>query len=487
MRFFLYLLKWLLQILKLRLIQDDRFNEISVKTSLELDCYSGNYSHEEILKELSQRPLRIPSFARLYKLAYHKEFRDVTNIYRCAFLGAYSDVDYARAMECLKLIPRPGYTYAWSISMEVSLRLANILQFVVKHKEHLRDRDEDFLNQIVMKHYYWVREDKEELSKGNHYLTNLAALCLVERVYGLPSTHISELKSVIDSQFNEDGSYYENSTGYHLYAVSILHVLNVFGLLGKNEQDKFKKSMIFLKSISFGEQLAQVGDYDGSIFGDSRWLSKSFLSYLEGVKLDFEYNKINNIGNTTLWSEKHVLDTIEFNVDLKNYLIFENFGILVLSGEKSKVVVRTSFDLNGKFSHAHEDISSFSVFGNIDSNQVNDCFRSHYNNSELLRHGRSGGFHAIPGSRGKHFPQANLKDTFNFAPSLHSNLFVKDNYFRVLLEYEEGIVIERVFHVLEDRLIIQDFSDSMIDGYHGFRTTNIKILRRGYTAFGMSL
>lgn len=487
MRFFLYYRHWLSKKIRLRLMRYDRFKVLDNNAGLHLDYYRGNYSHEEVLKELSQRTFRIPSFLRLYKLPYHKEFRDVTNIYRCAFLGAYSDQDCAKAIDCLKLIPSPGYTYAWSISMEVSLRLVNILLFVVRHKESLRDADADFLNQVVMEHYYWVLNDKEEESKGNHYLTNIAAICLVECLYGLPIRHISELHFAIDSQFNFDGTYYENSTGYHLYAVSILNVLSDFGLLHKNGRDLHLKSTVFLKAISMGEELAQIGDYDGSVFGDSYWLSKSFITYIRERELDYEYKKIDNLGSTSFLNEKRVLDTITLNLQLDKYLIYENFGLLILCGEKSKVVVRTSFDLNGKFSHAHEDIGSFSVLGYHSFNKENDRFRSHYNNIELLCEGRSGSFHAIPGKGGEHFPQAKLKDTFSFAPRLDSKLWVKDNCFRITMEYEAGFVIERIFHVLEDRLIIQDLSDSLIDGYHGFITTNTNILRRGYTAFGMSL
>jgi len=251
-----------------------------------------------------------------------------------------------------------GFGPLYISGLETSMRLINLLYLYANKAE--RDYSiETFIYRLFLWTYYNV-ENQEKEFKGNHYLITKIALFIASSVlFGNSSNKYGklqkELLKELPKQFNADGSYYENSTGYHGFALSALLILDKFTPLYNDVIRRYldillPKAMDFYKWCTVNDEFfLKVGDYDGAKFLSAPSLYENMypLSYTQLSK--------SNLENSAYTFEKQIDESTI------SYKYFDDFGLFIVRGTNFYFALRTGTS-GGKLTHAHYDYGSFSLY-----------------------------------------------------------------------------------------------------------------------------
>ena len=144
----------------------------------------------------------------------------------------------------------PRYGVNWSCTMDVSIRVINILVSIdlLRVAGYKIDKEIDLIiNVSIYSHARHISKNLEwsEFVRGNHYLSNVMGL-FVSSIYLQSSTETNswliysaqELIAEADRQFMGDGSHFEESTGYHCLCTEMLTIALIFSM--SIPQDRLK-------------------------------------------------------------------------------------------------------------------------------------------------------------------------------------------------------------------------------------------------------
>lgn len=395
----------------------------------------------------------------------------------------------------------------WACTMDVSIRALNfLLSFLyLKSKDiEFSNKEEKLISSILWDYANFIYENPEKSGQnGNHYLTNVSVLLILSLYFdNAPEAwlrfSVNEFVSEIDNQFNDDGTFYENSTAYHRLATEIIFytylltykllekkILSDLNLYNKNRYlsiekvDKccfskkefynlFFKAYVFLKATSKPDKsFHQIGDND----------SGRFLIFDFAYKKLFKKNEscvdIRNTSYTLqlqlssfLMKERQFLEEPCFFTrsifDLKNGLVlvnieriecpkiyeklyyrFDDFGLYIIQGNGFYLGFRCG-GKGGKYSHAHEDLLSFDLTINGKNIFIDKGSYTYTQYPNLRNLFRSQYYHNVPLLQ--NFCQANLdKSLFGFEPIVKSKLvrFV-ENEMSGMLWWKDKIIIRRI-------------------------------------------
>ena len=163
-----------------------------------------------------------------------------------AFYGHCRDMKYAKEvidqiLDWISTNP-PRYGVNWSCTMDVSIRVINILVSLdlLRVAGYKIDKEIDLIiNASIYSHAKHISKNLEwsEFVRGNHYLSNVLGL-FVASIYLQSSTETNswliysaqELVAEADRQFMGDGSHFEASTGYHCLCTEMLTIAFIFSV-----------------------------------------------------------------------------------------------------------------------------------------------------------------------------------------------------------------------------------------------------------------
>ncbi len=127
----------------------------------------------------------------------------------------------------------PLYGVNWASTMDVAIRSVNILiaiYILPKENSIYWKKNKEIIISSFYDHAKFILKNLEwSENRGNHYLANICGLLCLSSL--LPSTNetdkwlgfsVSEFNREVIYQFNEDGSNFEGSTGYHSLSLEML-------------------------------------------------------------------------------------------------------------------------------------------------------------------------------------------------------------------------------------------------------------------------
>jgi hypothetical protein len=287
-----------------------------------------------------------------------------------------------------------GFGPNWISAMEVSIRLVNIssLYRVIDRRDL---RIESFLKDSFL--FIFKNLENHNKYKGNHYVSNLCSLLCFGSFIEINNFNkkiirfaLNELLREIEVQYNDDGSYYENSTYYHLFVTEMIcqtavitktnggskFINLVNDTIGSDfieDNTKFQKiigkAIYFGVSISLDDFYPIIGDLDSGRFMYSSKkidLGTSF-SFLIKDRLPSTFTKFTILENSERLNNSSFCRKFKVKKDFLFYKFFEDFGLFVVKGEDFLFTIRTNYNLK-KMVHAHEDVGSVCLY--LDNNKI---------------------------------------------------------------------------------------------------------------------
>jgi hypothetical protein len=320
-----------------------------------------------------------------------------------------------------------GFGPNWISAMEVGIRLVNITILYLSVDER-HTKIENFLKESFL--FIFKNLEDHNKYKGNHYISNLCSLICFGSFIEMNSFNkkiisfaLNELIKEIEVQYNDDGSYYENSTYYHLFVTEMICqtaiitkkngcsefvnlVKNTIGSSCLADNSQFQR--IIGKAISFGNEISMdnfypiIGDMDsGRFIYSSKIIDLETFSFLIKDKLPSTFNYIHPLGSIERLNSSSFFSNFKFNKNYLRYKIFNDFGLFVVKSEDFFFSIRTNYNIK-KTVHAHEDVGSVCLYldknkmlwdpgvGNYNRDLINrDKFRfgdSHNNQISALKH-----------------------------------------------------------------------------------------------------
>lgn len=194
----------------------------------------------------------------------------------------------------------PRYGVNWSCTMDVSIRVVNVLIAIdiLRSAGYRLSLDvEKIITASIYCHAKHISENLEwsEVKRGNHYLANITGL-LITSIY-LPSSDetntwlmysAQEIMVEMNRQFLSDGGHFEASTSYHSFCTEMIAAAILFSesIPDKRLETIFESSKL---KFSFGaglkkdtyQQLKSNYDMLGSIY--SKDFYDKFLSALHFI------------------------------------------------------------------------------------------------------------------------------------------------------------------------------------------------------------
>lgn len=197
----------------------------------------------------------------------------------------YAELFRSRVLDFISANP-PGYGINWTVPMEASIRIANVLvgYHIFCADGALFDTEfSDALRASVAEHAEWILERNEwsEGMRGNHFLSNIAGLsacaafmspCLLrDRIDQFVQKH---LDAELFYQFHSDGSHFEASLPYHCFSTemiawSYLFVASRDSYIALSDRVRSRLRAIHeftANIISSCGIVPQIGDNDGGHF-----------------------------------------------------------------------------------------------------------------------------------------------------------------------------------------------------------------------------
>lgn len=257
-----------------------------------------------------------------------------------------------------------NYSVNWTVSMEVSIRVVNLIQCIdlIRNSDLMSERIINKVNNMIYNHatYIWNNLEKG-LNTNNHYLSNLIGL-IWSGVYFKQSNDkklrrnsrryinfgLKQLDHELGYQIYDDGFSYEDSTSYHCLNLEML--LLTIDVLNKNQikysnnlYNTTKKMVIALHKILINNNIPVIGDIDNGrlikidIFANK---DKTNFGYLISIAKDI-------FGEEVLWNRDSPVKLSEVGI----YRIFNNiFDAIIRCGP---------IGVNGIGGHSHNDQLSF--------------------------------------------------------------------------------------------------------------------------------
>lgn len=325
----------------------------------------------------------------------------------------------------------------WMCTMDVSIRAINILYtklyFQNLNVNIFESYEESEINHLLVNHLYFIKSNLEWTAKkrGNHYLSNICGILTLASSFNLTSQtksllefSINEFVKELELQVNEDGSYFENSTGYHRLYLEMLFYTLIFieassleikSFLFESLELKYKKGenfkefieiyfhpllrkgILFAKAITLPDgTFHQIGDNDSGRFinRDNVWVGQykdkydntnirnSFYSVMSDIDLYLKrwYSDTSTqLFDLSFSQHKYSKDSlVKFNsnniainngLNLKRFS-FSGFGLYGFRNETFYLGFRCGFDKKSKTVHAHEDQLSFEIHDEENVNLV---------------------------------------------------------------------------------------------------------------------
>lgn len=219
---------------------------------------------------------------------------------------------------------RVGYGVNWTSSMDIGIRVSNILLAydILKQIDTeglLGNVFETELIQYIYHHAEFINqhlEDKDGLA-NNHYLYNLGGLLFVSSYlkggYSIDAWKkfsVAELEQELYKQFFSDGGNFEGSTAYHnlgteLYVWCTALLLNSGEKVSAKWQNYLSKMCAFSKSmLKSNNEVPQFGDNDSGRFFNIT-PKGSFISNSDAKK---KYKNLANYSNPDdlYWDENYL-------------------------------------------------------------------------------------------------------------------------------------------------------------------------------------
>lgn len=274
-----------------------------------------------------------------------------------------------------------GYGVQWISSMDVSIRLVNLLvSFDLLNQKNIVFSNDfnDIFSSLIKSHAIFINDHTEwsDGMRGNHYLTNLCSFVIFNLYCGIDNfktiNHLTD--SLIDElnfQFHKDGGNFESSSYYHALSLEIItwtyYFLSNWQLRFKVSNSSFTEKMSRLedfiaKSFSFlypfkrsDGTLIQIGDNDGGHF--LNFVNYGFnenKNYLFDLYDSLSLSKSHFIYDNILLKLNKLISSVNLNkFFINSYGSFyreSKWKIFVRSGVKGQ---------NGKGGHDHCDLNSF--------------------------------------------------------------------------------------------------------------------------------
>lgn len=283
-----------------------------------------------------------------------------------------------------------NYTVNWTVSMEASIRIVNIIQSISLIRNSLKLHNNIIkLNNLIYKHGIYILNNLEKgLNTNNHYLSNLVGLIWIgiyfkdtkDKKLRLMSKKmlkfsIKQLKYELKYQIYNDGFSYEDSISYHglntemmLMTITILEKNKVkFPSIIKDTTHKMVKSLI---SIMYDNgDIPVIGDLD-----NGRLMIFNFNSLVN--KLNFKY-LIRIANNLQIFVKRDIF---------LSPIIFKDSGIYRIFNNGLDVIVKCGkIGLNGLGGHAHNDQLSF-ILSVKNENFLIDSGTGYYSGDYSLRY-----------------------------------------------------------------------------------------------------
>lgn len=385
----------------------------------------------------------------------------------------------------------PRFGVQWKCTMDVALRAFSLLasrDALAQSGEPLTGEVSEIFTRSIFEHGEHIRKNLEwnEGARGNHYLADILGLIAIG-IYSTGETArrwlsfaAKELDKEILYQFNSDGTNFEASTNYHVFALEM--VLWALYLLRNSDEkaritkesfSRIRKALEFTRVISTRDGLIpQIGDNDGgrvfplaSSVLDKRPVIKLY-SILTGDSSACEYFKM-------VVPEEKLSYYSELKTDFASYgnsicgkvVAFDDFGLYVFANEHYLATFRCgSVGQRGKGGHAHCDQLALTLA--VDGKEIiSDSGTYVYTSNPSVRNRfRSSGVHSTIVVEGK--------EQFPFGEKTSDDLFwIKDNRLYTDIEISGQCKIEashkgyskrvsRKIEFFEKRIHVEDSTES---------------------------
>ncbi len=253
-----------------------------------------------------------------------------------------------------------NYSVNWTVSMEVAIRVVNLIQCIslIRDSELLCDETINKINNLIYKHAIYIWNNLEKgLNTNNHYLSNLVGLIWVG-VY-FKGSHNKNLRKASEKwlkfalkqldyelryQIYDDGFSYEDSVSYHCLNLEMLlltiDILNKNGIKYSNYlYDTVKKMAIALYKLLLGNNIPVIGDMD-----NGRLMKLDIVANRDKTNFGYLIYIANDIFNGDIkWDRKSPIKLSKAGI----YRIYNNtFDTIIRCG---------SIGVNGIGGHSHND------------------------------------------------------------------------------------------------------------------------------------
>ncbi|ALM49899.1 hypothetical protein AMR72_13880 [Flavobacterium psychrophilum] len=341
---------------------------------------------------------------------------------------------FLKYIKNFKRFNKPYCGANWMCTMDVAIRAVNIL-YLKSYYNTVQNNDDynEEINDLLINHLFYIRKNLEWVPKkrGNHYLSNVCGILILASSFDLTNDTkllldfaINQFVKELELQVNEDGSYFENSTGYHRLYLEMLFYTLIFieassleirSFLFESLELKYKKGenfkefieiyfhpllrkgILFAKAITLPDgTFHQIGDNDSGRFinRDNVWVGQykdkyyntnirnSFYSVMSDIDLYLKrwyLDTSTQLFDLNFSQHKYSKDSlVKFNsnnIAINNGLnlerfSFSGFGLYGFRNDKFYLGFRCGFDKKSKTVHAHEDQLSFEIHDEENVNLV---------------------------------------------------------------------------------------------------------------------
>lgn len=284
-------------------------------------------------------------------------------------------------------------TVNWTVSMEVAIRVINIIQSIslLKDSKILTNTIKHKINGIIQNHEKFIWNNLEKgMNTNNHYLSNIAGLLWISIYYnGINDNRfskrskkyykfcITQLLEELSYQIYDDGMSYEDSLSYHALNTEML--LFTFIVMKQNGfvvpakiEITISKMVDSLRKVMIDTKIPIIGDID-----NGRLLIYNIISNEDKTNFDYilELAKANNI----LLNDNNLISPVMLKESGFYRLFNDNCTVILKCGK---------IGVNGLGGHAHNDQLSFILNFNGEDILIDSgtgCYSGDYSLRRQLR------------------------------------------------------------------------------------------------------